>query len=131
MGSGTPETEKRERHFGEDVLGNENGSLREEDARRFRENVMAQQIEIGSAEASGGTDEVTFFYAEDNAADQTSGARPPNHSNDDYDEEKCFERADRERQKRAQGKEEIEPGKTREKVRRRAWIDPSRPAVPK
>jgi hypothetical protein len=74
-----------------------------------------QEVNIGSTEASRGTDEIAFLYAEHNPAHQTSRTRPSDHSDDDYDEEKGFERADGERQEGAQGEEEIEPREREEK----------------
>jgi len=114
-GFGHAEAEKRQRHFGEDKLRNENRCLRKQDARCFRQNVAAKQIHVGGAETSRGVDEITLFDAEHNSADQAGWPRPSDHADDDYNEEKSLERTDRERQKRAQGKKEIEPWEREEK----------------
>jgi hypothetical protein len=89
--------------------------LGKQDARGFREEVAAEKVKVGGTEAAGGADEVTFFDAEHDAADEAGRASPADDTDDDDDEEESLHRADGKRKEGAERKKKIEPGESEEK----------------
>jgi len=113
-GLGNAEAEEGEGHFGQYILRDEDCSLGEQDAGGFWKNVAAKEVDVGSPETSGGADEVAFFCAENDTADEPRGARPTNGPDDRDDKEEGLERIYRQREKGADGKKEVEPRQGKE-----------------
>src|ERR1035438_3561399 len=108
------ESEERERHFGQDVARNEDRCLRQDDAPRERQDVAADQVQPGGAEATGGQHEGAFAGAEDDAANHARGPHPADSADDGDQEEECLCGGNVQGQESAHGEQQIQPGKRQE-----------------
>ena len=116
-GSPTPRPKNDKRDLGEDVLRREQRRLRQENPDDLREHVPPQEIRIRRAEAARRHDVVARAGAQHETADQPRRTRPPDHRDDDQNQQEGLRGREVERQRHADRKEQIQPRQREEQLR--------------
>src|SRR6266568_3932490 len=103
------QSEERQRCFSGNILRDQQRRLSQQDAKCFRKNMAAQEVEIGPAKTSCCGDEITRTRTENHSSDKPCWPRPPNQSDHAYQKQECFSWTEVEWQECPNRNQEIKP----------------------